>query len=183
MRFWLATCVASLAVVAACGMSSQPAPGTTPSPISTGEPSASAPGTLPTDPPAGGSTAEIELEVIGGEYEGSYRAEAPGACVSEPAANTFTVSYADESASTDFAALHLALRDATEAQEDVSSDFLLEIGLEGAANVISYTLDPTAGMGEGDAFLDITDFDATLDLSTIAADDSIIDLTVICEPV
>jgi hypothetical protein len=174
----LAAPIGSLVLIVACGMAGSPVPGGTPSPVGSGRPTASP---VPSAPAVGGSPAQIEIEVIGGEYEGSYRAEGVNACRSEPAQNTFTVSYTDESASTDFAALHVVLRDATQAREDASSNFLAEIGLDGAANITSFTVDPTAGLGEGDAFLDITDFDATVELSAIAADDSLIDLTVICD--
>ena len=57
----------------------------------------------------------------------------------------------------------------------------VEVGLDGAANITSFTLDPTGGFGEGDALLDVTDTDATLDLSATAADESLVEMTVICE--
>ena len=45
----------------------------------------------------------------------------------------------------------------------------------------SYSLDPAEANGEGEAFLDVSDSDATIDLSLITPDETIIDLTVICE--
>lgn len=97
-----------------------------------------------------------------------------------PAQNTFAVSYANDFAADGFVALELLLRDAALAQEDASNNFLLEMSLNGAGGGVSYTLDPSDGEGEGDAYLDITDGEATLDLSVITPE-AIIDLTVICD--
>jgi hypothetical protein len=166
MRSWLAICVALVAMACVWGPA-DPFPQETPSPIGTGN--------------ASGAQAQIDLEILGGEYEGTYSAVATNACVNDTAQDTFSVNYADDFASEDFVALHLVLRNATQAQEDSSADFKVDIGLDGAANITSFTLDPTAGFGEGDAFLDVTDTDATLDLSATAADESLVELTVICE--
>jgi hypothetical protein len=169
----LATFVVSLATLVGCGAAYQPnSGGLTPSPISTGQPTAS---TQPIGP-----AAEIEIMVSGGEFDGSYRAEATNVCESTPTENTFSVSYANESAADGFVALELLLRDAALAQEDASNDFLLVLSLNGVGIGASYTLDPADGEGEGDAFLDITDGEATLDLSVITPE-AIIDLTVICD--
>jgi hypothetical protein len=184
MLFWKAACAASLALISACGMSYSPAPDATPSPISTGSPNTPAPTStaLPTPAPLPtGPTAEIEVLVTGGEFDGSYRAVAANACESSPAQNTFTVTYADDSAPDRFVALQLVLRDAAQAQADASSAFSLELSLNGANGGVSYALDPGAGQGEGDAFLDVSLSDATLDLSVVTPDEAIIDLTVLCE--
>ena len=162
-------------------MSYTPVPGATPSPISTGRPTASPGPTFSLAPQPTGPSAEIEVLVSGGDFDGSYRAVTAGACVSEPAQNTFTVSYASDVAADGFVALRLVLRDAALAQEDASSEFLVEMSLGGPGGGVSYALDPAQDEGEGDAFLDITDHDATVDLSVIAPDETIIDLTVICE--
>jgi hypothetical protein len=173
--------LASLALICACGVA--PAPDATPSPVSTGP--SSPPGPTPSasrtePPPSTGPAAEIDLLVSGGEFDGSYLAVAANGCASSPGDNAFTVVYSNESAADGFVALHLVLRDATQAQEDSSNDFLLELSLTGAGVGPSYTIDPADGEGEGDAFLDITDEEATLDLSVITPE-AIIDLTVICE--
>jgi hypothetical protein len=165
----LATCVALLALLNACG-SSAPGPDATPSPINTGPATSTQPS---------GPLAEIDLLVSGGEFDGSYRAVAANACASNPGDNSFSVRYADDFAADGFVALELLLRDAALAQEDASNDFLLELSLDGAGVGPSYTLDPADGEGEGDAFLDITDGEATLDLSVITPD-AVIELTVIC---
>jgi hypothetical protein len=164
--FRVSALAASFVLVAACATSS-PNPDATPSPVRTGDASA--------------AQAQIDIEILGGEYEGTYSAVATNACVKDAAQNTFTVNYADELASDDFVALHLVLRNATQAQEDSSTDFKVDLGLDGAANITSFTLDPTAGFGEGDAFLDVTDSDATLDLSATATDESLVEMTVVCE--
>ena len=162
-------------------MSYSPVPGVTPSPISTGQPTATPQPTLSLGPLPTGPTAEIEILVTGGDFDGSYRAVAANGCDSQAGQNTFAVRYANDFAADDFIALDLVLRNATQAQEDASSDFSLELGLGGAGGGVSYSLDPAAGNGEGDAFLDISPSDATLDLSMIAPDQTIIDLTVICD--
>lgn len=165
-------------------MSFPPAPNATPSPVSTGPTSPpsqthSVPPTMPPLPT--GPVAEIDVLVTGGDFEGSYRAVAANACESDPAGNTFTVAYANDFAPDDFIALDLLLRNAVQAQQDSSSDFVLEISLNGAGGGVSYTLDPADGDGEGDAFLDVSPFDATLDLSATAPTGTLIDLTVICD--
>jgi hypothetical protein len=131
---------------------------------------------LPTGP-----SAEIEVLVTGGAFDGSYRAVAADGCASDPAFNRFSVAYANDFAADDFVALDLVLWDAAQAQDDATSDFLLAISLNGAGGGVSYTLDPADEVGEGDAFLDVTSSDATLDLSAEAPDGTLIDLTVICE--
>lgn len=178
-----ATLVATLALTVACGTSYAPAPDATPSPISTGPTSppgktASVPPTMP--PLPSGPLAEIEVLVTGGEFDGSYRAVAANACASKVARNTFTVAYANDLAADDFVALHLVLRNAAQAQNDVSSDFLLELSLNGPGGGVSYGLDPADDQAEGDAFLDVSPTDATLDLSATAPDGTLIDLTVTC---
>lgn len=177
----LAAFVVSLTMVIACGLSSQPAPAATPSPNSTGGPTAGASTAATPAPAPSGPQAEIEIQVTGGDHDGSYRAVAQDACVNEPAANTFSVTYADDFAPGGFVALNLVLRDATLAQQDSSNDFRALISLEGAAGGVSYTLDPLDHKGEGDAFLDVSPIDATLDMSVTATDGAIIDLTVICD--
>ena len=186
MRSWkaafqLATFVASLVAIAACGTTFVPAPNVTPSPIYTGQPSATPAPTTSLGPLPTGPAAEIEVLVTGGEFDGSYRAVAINGCANDPAQNSFAVSYANDFAADDFVALELVLRNATQAQEDATSDFSLDIGLGGAGGGISYSLDPAEANGEGEAFLDVTDSDATIDLSVITPDETIIDLTVICE--
>jgi hypothetical protein len=174
----LAACVVA---IAACGTSSGPVPNVTPSPISTGRPT-DGPGptaTVESSPTA--LSAEIEVLVIGGDFEGAYRAVAAEACMSAPAQNTFAVAYASAEAADGFVALDLVLRDAAQAQEDATSAYSLQLSLDGADGGVSYSLDPAAGNGEGDAFLDVSPTDATLDLSVTAPDESIIDLTVICD--
>jgi hypothetical protein len=186
MRFWIAAFAASLAVVSACGMyppddgsTNRPA---TPSPINTGgQPSTIPSANLSPTPAAGGQSAEIEIQITGGDHDGSYRAVAPDACVSTPEQNTYTVIYADDFAQGGFVALNLVLRDAALAQADASSNFLAEISLDGPGGGISVTLDPSADKGEGDAFLDVSPVDATIDMSVIAPDGALIDLTVICD--
>lgn len=131
---------------------------------------------LPTGP-----LAEIDVLVTGGEFDGSYRAVAANACESKVARNTFTVVYANDFAADDFIALDLVLRNAAQAQQDVSSNFLLELSLNGPGGGVSFTLDPADDEGEGDAYLDVSPSDATLDLSATAPDGTVIDLTVICE--
>lgn len=181
----LATCVALLALMSACAVSNTPAPQATPSPISSGPTSApdqtaSLPPTIP--PLPSGPVAEIDVLVSGGgDFDGSYRAVAANACASDPARNTFTVAYANDFAADNFIALDLVLRNATQAQQDSSIDFVLEISLNGAGGGVSYTLDPADDQGAGDAFLDVSPSDATLDLSATAPDGTLIDLTVICE--
>ena len=166
--------------IAGCGTSSGPVADVTPSPISTGRPTDS-PASIGTLAPPSGSSAEIEILVVGGDFDGAYRAVAADACDSEPAQNTFAVFYADASAADSCVALSLVLRNAAEAQEDATSAYSLELSLDGADGGVSYSLDPAAGNGEGDAFLDVSPTDATLDLSVTAPDESIIDLTVICD--
>jgi hypothetical protein len=128
-----------------------------------------------------GPSAEIEVLVTGGDFDGSYRSVAANACATKPAENTFAVTYANDFAADGFVALDLELRDATQAEQDASSAFSLELSLDGAGGGVSYSLDPAAGNGEGEAFLDVSPSDATLDLSVTAPDDTIIDLTVICD--
>lgn len=178
------TFVASLALIAACAMSYPTTPNVTPSPISTGPttPPDQTPSAPPTMPPLpSGPLAEIDVLVTGGEFEGSYRAVAANACESKAARNTFTVVYTNDFAADDFIALDLVLRNAAQAQQDVSGDFLLELSLNGPGGGVSYTVDPADDEGEGDAFLDVSPSDATLDLSATAPDGTLIDLTVICE--
>lgn len=180
----LTALVASLALMSACGMSYPTAPDATPSPISTGpaSPPDQIPSAAPTMPPLpSGPLAEIDVLVTGGEFEGSYRAVAANACESKVARNTFTVVYSNDFAADDFVALHLVLRNAAQAQQDVSSNFLLELSLDGPGGGVSYTFDPTDDEGEGDAYLDVAPSDATLDLSATAPDGTLIDLTVICD--
>lgn len=179
-----AAAAASLTLIIACGMSYTPAPVATPSPISTGPtsppgPTITAPATPPPVPT--GPSAEIDVLVTGGEFDGSYRAVAANGCKSEPAQNTFTVTYADDFAPDRFVALLLVLRDAAQAREDASSAFSLELSLNGAGGGVSFALDPGAGQGAGDAFLDVSLSDATLDLSVVSPDEAIIDLTVLCD--
>jgi hypothetical protein len=173
-----------LVLIAGCGLSYPPAPHATPSPISTaptGQPSQTS-SVLPTPAPLPtGPSAEIEVIVTGGDFDGSYRGVASDGCASEPEFNTFTVAYANDFAADDFIALDLVLRDAAQATEDASSDFLLQLSLSGADGGVSYTLDPVEGEGEGEAFLDVSSVDATLDLSITAPDGAIIEVTVICE--
>lgn len=128
-----------------------------------------------------GPLAEIDVLVTGGEFEGSYRAVAANACQSAPEFNSFTVAYGNDFAPDGFIAFDLVLRNVAQAQEDVSSDFLLELSLNGPGGGVSYALDPADHEGEGDAFLDLSLSDATLDLSATAPDGTLIDLTVICE--
>ena len=85
---------------------------------------------------ADGPTAEIEILVTGGDFDGSYRAVAINGYASQAAQNTFTVSYANDFAADDFIALELVLRNATQAQDDATTDFSLEIGLGGAGGGI-----------------------------------------------
>ncbi|HUP83746.1 MAG TPA: hypothetical protein VM284_06120 [Candidatus Limnocylindria bacterium] len=154
-------------------------PGATPSPISTSRPSSAPTGTP--EPGSSGSSAEIDIDLTGGDYEGSYRATAANGCLNEPAQNAFTVTYADDSPQKQFVALQLSLRDASAAHDDESSDYRLDLSLNGAGGGVSYTLDPAAGQGEGGAFLDVSEFDATVELSATAPDGAHIDLTVICD--
>lgn len=177
----LVTFVASLAVISACGMTYSPTPGSTPSPISTGRPTDSPGPTATLAPLPTGPSAEIDVLVTGGEFDGSYRAVAANACQSAPEFNTFAVVYANDFAADGFIALDLVLRNSAQAQEDVSGDFMLELSLNGAGGGVSYTLDPADDEGEGEAFLDLSLSDATLDLSATAPDGTLIDLTVICE--
>jgi hypothetical protein len=184
MIWRIAAAAACLALIAACATSYPTAPGATPSPISTRptSPPAETPSELPTVPPfPTGPSAEIEVLVSGGDFDGSYRAVAAGACESKPTLNTFTVAYANDFAADGFTVLNLVLRDAALAQSDASPDFLAEIGLAGAGGGVTYSLDPADGRGEGEAYLDVSPFDATLDLSAAAPDGTLIDLTVICE--
>src|SRR5688572_8253995 len=179
----LAMFVALLALLSACSIST-PAPDATPSPIGTSPTSppdqtASVPPTFP--PLPSGPLAEIDVLVTGGDFDGSYRAVAANACDSDAARNAFTVAYANDFAVDDFVALDLVLRNAAQAQEDATSDFLLELSLSGPGGGVSYTLDPAADQGEGEAFLDVSPSDATLDLSVTAPDGTNIDLTVICD--
>jgi hypothetical protein len=184
MYLRIAAAAACLALVAACGTSFPTARDATPSPISTSP--TSPPGGTPSQPPTPapfptGPSAEIEVLVTGGEFDGSYRAVAANGCVSAPEFNSFSVAYANDFAADDFIALDLVLRDATQAQEDASSDFLLAISLDGPGGGVSYTLDPADDKGEGDAFLDVSTIDATVDLSAEAPDGTLVELTVICE--
>jgi len=194
MIWRIAAAAACLALIAACATSHPTAPGATPSPISTSPTGTSPTGTSPTTPPAEtpselptvppfptGPSAEIEVLVSGGDFDGSYRAVAAGACESKPALDTFTVAYANDFAADGFTVLNLVLRNAALAQSDASPDFLADIGLAGAGGGVTYSLDPVDGRGEGEAYLDVSPFDATLDLSAAAPDGTLIDLTVICE--
>ena len=131
--------------------------------------------------PARGPSAEIELDISGGPHSGSYRAVSPQGCDSKPAQNRFTVDYADDSAATDFVALHLVLRDAATAVEDESDDFVAEISLGGPGAGITYAIDPPGGMGSGTALLETSPLDAALDLRAQSPDGAEIDLTVLCE--
>ncbi len=180
----LATFVASVALISACAIAYPTVPNATPSPISTGptRPPGQSPSAPPTAPSlATRSSAEIDVQVTGGDFDGAYRAVAADACQSMPARNMFTVAYANDFAADGFIALDLVLRNAAQAQQDASSEFVLELSLNGAGGGVSYALDPANGEGEGDMLLDVSPSDATLDLSATAPDGTLIDLTVICD--
>lgn len=185
----VALAVLVFAIAGACASAYPTAPQATPSPISspgllTPAPASPTPA-LTSPPPSASSTptgpsAEIEIDISGGPYAGSYRAVAQPGCDSKPAQNRFTVTYADDLAPTGFVALHLVLRDAALALQDESDNFLAEISLSGAGEGISYTIDPLNGAGSGSAFLETSPFDATLDLSADAPDGALVDLSVMC---
>lgn len=177
----IAAIAVCLVIVTACGTTFAPAPNVTPSPIATGQPTPTAVPTVTFGPVPTGPSAEIEVLVTGGDFDGSYRAVAADGCDSRPTKNTFRVSYANDFAADGFVALDLELRDAAQAEQDASGAFSLEISLGGPSAGVSYTLDPADDNGQGDAFLDVSPSDATLDLSVTAPDNTIIDLTVICD--
>ncbi|MEP7377963.1 MAG: hypothetical protein ABI725_00215 [Chloroflexota bacterium] len=163
-------------------------PQATPSPIHSGGPTTSAqPSATSTQPSANdapqptGPSAEIEIVITGGPHDGSYRAVAPGACRSQPEQNRFSVNYASNAAPDGFVALDLVLRDAAVAIDDASDDFEAKISLGGPNGGVSYTIDPGSGEGDGNAFLDLSDLDATLDLEADARDGAQIAVTVICQ--
>jgi hypothetical protein len=161
----LALAAALIALLSGCGTSA-PTPRVSPTPASTASP--------------GGPSAEIEIDISGGLHSGSYLAVSPDGCDSQPAQNSFTVTYANDLAGDGFVALHLVLRDAALAQDDESNDFEAQISLGGAGAGTSYTIDPVNGAGSGTALLEITPFDATLDLTAVTPDGAQLELTVVC---
>lgn len=189
---WPLAGLLTLALVGGCAIAYPTAPEATPSPISSARPGTPGPtsgsgqpgtGGSPTpavSPSPGGWSAEIEIDITGGSHEGAYRAVAPGGCDSKPAQNKFTVTYADDLAADRFVALHLVLNDAALAQQDESDSFVAAISVGGAGAGITYTIDPVNGEGSGMALLDVSPFDAMLDLSAGAPDGAQVELTVIC---
>ncbi len=189
---WPLAGLLALALAGGCAIAYPTAPDATPSPISSAGPGtpgptsgSGQPGTGGSPAPAvspspGGWSAEIEIDITGGSHEGSYRAVAPGGCDSKPAQNKFIVTYADDLAADRFVALHLVLSDVALAQQDESDSFVAEISLGGAGGGISYTIDPLNGAGSGTVLIDVSPFDATLDLSADAPDGAQVELSVIC---
>lgn len=156
-------------------------PRATPSPVNTGGPTASAQPTATDAPQPTGPSAEIEIDISDGPHDGAYRAVAPGACRYQSEQNAFSVNYANNGASDGFVALDLVLRDAAVAIDDSSDDFEAKISVGGPNGGVSYTIDPRSGEGDGNAFLDVSAQNATLDLEVDARDGATIDLTVVCE--
>jgi hypothetical protein len=156
-------------------------PHATPSPISTGGPTTSAQPDTTDAPQPNGPAAEIEIDITDGPHDGSYRAVGPAACRYAPDQNRFSVSYANNGAAGGFVALDLVLRDAAVAIDDSSDDFEAQISVGGPNGGVSYTIDPRGGEGDGNAFLEVSDQDATLDLEVDTRDGAQIVVTVICE--
>jgi hypothetical protein len=172
--------VALALLAAACQPAFPVASGATPSPIGPGQSGAPTPGATATPGPSGPS-AEIDLDITGGPHNGSYRGVASNACANDEAHNKFTVNYTDNSAADGFIALDLVLNDAAEANADQSNDFVAHLSLEGAGAGISYTLDPKNSQGkDGEAYLDTSTPDATVDVEVDTADGASISLTVLC---
>lgn len=144
------------------------APSTSGAPITTSEP-------IPT---LGEATAEIELTILGGPAEGSYRAVVHGTSCIQPSSDEFVANYADNTAADGFTALDLNVRDAPAAIDDVTSDFLLGLTVAGT----TYSVDPAAGQGDGEVLLEIDPFArATLDLSATAQDGTEFELSLLCD--
>jgi hypothetical protein len=183
MKSHFALIVVGIAAVACNGYYSPPH--ATPSPINTGGPTTSAqpsgtePGATQAPQPTGPS-AEIEIDITDGPHDGSYRAVAPGACRYQPQQNSFSVNYSNNAAPGGFVALDLVLRDAAVAIDDSSDDFDAKISVGGPNGGVSYTIDPRSGEGDGNAFLDVSDQHATLDVEVDARDGAQIVLIVTC---
>ncbi|MDL2335971.1 MAG: hypothetical protein QFC55_08070, partial [Chloroflexota bacterium] len=127
-----------------------------------------------------GPSAEMEIDITDGPHDGSYRAVAPGACRYQPEQNRFSVNYANNGAPDGFVALDLVLRDAALAIDDSSDDFEAKISVGGPSGGVTYTINPRSGEGDGNAFLEVSDQNATLDLEVDARDGAQIVVTVIC---
>lgn len=137
------------------------------------------PGEAPSPTPdLGPVTAEIELTLIGGPSDGSYRAVVHGPACSQPESDgPFTVRYADADAAGGFNALDLEVRDIAAALDDATEDFTLSMALDGA----TYTLDPQAGLGDGVALLELDESGgATLDVSGTDDDGVEIEASILC---
>ena len=172
--------VAGAVALVACGAAQQSQPVTITLLPGSPPPIASAPPITTIQPtaPLGEATAEIELTITGGLADGSYRAVVNGTSCIQPSADQVVANYADPGAADGFTRLDLDVRDAAEAIDAETDDFLLNLTVSG----ISYTIDPSAGEGDGSALLEIDPFDnATLDLSATATDGAEIELSLLCE--
>jgi len=90
------------------------------------------------------------------------------------------VSYADSTAPDGFVALELVLSDVATAKEDESDDFVVNLSVGGANGGVTYSINPRSGDGDGNAFIDMSPFDATLDVEMDARDGASIEITVLC---
>lgn len=160
------TLIAAFLAVVACSSNSVPSP-SVPAPTATAQ--------------ASGPSAQIELQITDGPYDGSYRAVAIGACRNEPDQNRFSVKYSDNGAPDGFVALDLVLNDVTTAQDDSSADFSADISVGGANGGVSYSVAPGSGQGDGAALIEMSPTTVTLEVEMDASDQSMIELTVLCD--